>query len=301
MKIINAHVHLIELQKMLQQDPELEISLDLEVFKNLDQTLPLLNPQKLFEQMDEAGVTQTVLFACEAPIVYSSNEYVAALCRQFPDRLIGFASVNPLRDDAVEVIEQAVTQMGLKGLKFHPPLQNFYPNDERVFPVYRKAQELNVPVVFHVGTTPFGALAKLDQANPLLLDSVACAFPGLRIMLTHLGTLWHNEAFMVTEKNRNVFIDTAAYVYEIKALLNNNLIERVGADKFIFGTDYPMPFGNQVHRMKDFVDCILSLELSEDIKEKIFFRNFEALLNGREQQTLTAGQLLQSLAGNQPV
>ena len=295
MKIINAHVHLIELQKMLQQNPDLEISLELEVFKNLDQTLPLLNPQKLIEQMDEAGVTQTVLFACEAPIVYSSNEYVAALCGQYPERLIGFASVHPLRNDAVAVLEQAITQMGLKGIKFHPPLQNFYPNDERVFPVYKKAVELNVPVVFHVGTTPFGALAKLDQANPLLLDSVACAFPDLRIMLTHLGTLWHNEAFMVTEKNRNVYIDTAAYVYEIRTLLNNDLIERVGADKFIFGTDYPMPFGNRAHRMKDFVDCIAGLDLSADIKEKIFFRNFEALLNGVEKKSLTAAQLLQSL------
>jgi predicted TIM-barrel fold metal-dependent hydrolase len=297
MKIINAHVHLIELQKMLQQNPDMEISLELEVFKNLDQTLSLLEPRKLFEQMDEAGVGQAVLFACEAPIVYSSNEYVAALCRQFPDRLIGFASVNPLRDDAADVIEHAVTHLGLKGIKFHPPLQDFYPDDERVFPVYERAVELNVPAVFHVGTTPFGAMAKLDQANPLLLDTVACAFPDLRIMLTHLGTLWHNEAFMVTEKNRNVFIDTAAYLYEIRALLNNNLIERLGADKFIFGTDYPMPFGNQSHRMKDFVDCVASLDIAEDIKEKIFFRNFAVLMNGREHKTLTAGQMMQALGG----
>ncbi len=299
MKIINAHVHLIELKKMLSQNPDLEISLELEVFKNLDQTLPLLNPQKLFEQMDEAGVEQTVLFACEAPIVYSSNEYVSELCRRFPDRFIGFASVNPLRHDAVEVIEHAVTRLGLKGIKFHPPLQDFYPDDERVFPVYEKAVKLNVPVVFHVGTTPFGALAKLDQANPLLLDAVACAFPDLRIMLTHLGTLWHNEAFMVTEKNRNVFIDTAAYLYEIRTLLNRDLIERLGEDKFIFGTDYPMPFGIRSHRMKDFVDCIMGLDLSSEIKEKIFSRNFSLLLNGREQKILTAGQLLQSL-GNLP-
>ncbi len=296
MKIINAHVHLIELEKMLQQNPDLEISLDLEVFKNLDETLPLLHPRKLIEQMDEAGVSQTVLFACEAPIVYSSNEYVAEICRRFPERFIGFASVHPFRPDAVSVIEQAVTQWNLKGIKFHPPLQNFYPNDERVYPVYQKASELNVPVVFHIGTTPFGALAKLDQANPLLLDQVACAFPDLRIMLTHLGTLWHNEAFMVTEKNQNVYIDTAAYIYEIRQLLNKDLIERIGEDKFIFGTDYPMPFGQRAHRMKDFVDCINGLDLSDEIKQKIFHKNFEALLNGVEKKSLTAGDLLKSLS-----
>ena len=216
----------------------------------------LFRSENLFQQMREAGVTQTVLFACEAPIVYSSNEYVAKLCAAFPEQLIGFASVLPQRPDAVAVIEHAINGLGLKGIKFHPPLQNFYPNDERIFPIYQKAVDLNVPVVFHVGTTPFGPLARLDQANPLLLDEVACAFPKLRIMLTHLGTLWHNEAFMVTEKNSNVYIDTAAYIYEIRQILTMDLIERVGAHKFIFGTDYPMPFGNRAHRMKDFVDCI---------------------------------------------
>jgi uncharacterized protein len=295
MKIINAHVHMLELGKMLAMQPDMEIPLDLEVFKNLDETLTLTAPIALLNQMAEAGISQTVLYACEAPIVYASNEYVANLCRQFPEKLIGFASVNPIREDAVSVIEAAITQLGLKGIKFHPPLQNFYPNDPQVFPVYEKAIELNVPVVFHVGTTPFGSLARLDQADPLLLDEVACEFPDLRIMLTHLGTLWQDEAFMVTEKNPNVYIDTAAYVYEIKELLTKNTIERVGAHKFIFGTDYPMPFGNQAHRMKDFVDCIQSLDLSAEIKEMIFYQNFENMLKGTKKNTMTAAELAKRL------
>lgn len=292
MRIINAHVHMIEPERMLALNPELEINLELPVFANLAQTLSLLNPQNLIAQMDEAGINQTVLFACEAPIVYSSNEYVAGLCKTYPQRLIGFASVNPKRDDAAVVIEEAILKLGLKGVKFHPPLQNFYPNDKSIFDLYKKIEELNVPVVFHIGTTPFGSMAKLDQANPILIDEVACNFPNLRIMLTHLGTLWQNEAFMVTEKNPNVYIDTSAYIYEIKELLTRDLITRVGVNKFIFGTDYPMPFGSGVHRMRDFVECINSLDLSLEIKEKIFYKNFESLMQPKEKPMLKARDLL---------
>jgi uncharacterized protein len=298
LKIINAHVHMIELQTMLSLQPDLEISTDIAVFRDLTKTLSLTDPGNLLLQMAEAGISQSVLYACEAPIVFASNEYVAALCKQYPNEFIGFASVNPQREDAVEVIEKAIVQLGLKGMKFHPPLQNFYPNDRKVFPLYEKAIELNVPVVFHVGTTPFGSMVRLDQANPILLDDVACAFPELRIMLTHLGTLWHNESFMVVEKNPNVFIDTAAYIYEIEELLTYNLIERVGEDKFIFGTDYPMPFGGTMHKMKDFVECVERLELSDKIKEKIFFKNFEMLLKGKETKKIKAGDILHYL-GNQ--
>jgi len=295
MQIINAHVHMIELEKMLAMQPDLQISLELSVFQDLENTLTLLKPANLFSQMDEAGISKSVIFACEAPIIYSSNEYVAQFCQKFPDRLIGFASVDPKREDALKLIEEAIIKLGLKGIKFHPPLQNFYPNDKRFFPIYEKAVELNVPIVFHIGSTPFGSLVRLGQANPILIDDIACSFPDLRIMLTHLGSFWHNEAFMVAEKNPNVFIDTAAYIYEINTLLTPELIQRLGEDKFIFGTDYPMPFGGKVHRIKDFVECIENLDLSSEIKEKIFSQNFEAFLKGKDHKTIKAVELMQRI------
>ena len=125
---------------------------------------------------------------------------------------------------------------------------------------------------------------RLDQANPISIDEIAVRFPKLRIMLTHLGTLWHNEAFMVTEKNPNVFIDTAAYIYEIQNLLDLNLVHRLGEHKIVFGTDYPTPFGGVTHRMKDFVECVGNLNLPENMKENIFHRNFRFLLDGRTEE-----------------
>lgn len=250
------------------------------VLQDLESTFQMLHPGALLAQMDEAGISQAVLFAVDAPIVYASNEYVSGLCALHPGRFIGFASVNPTLKDAPAVLEHAVRNLGLKGLKLHPPLQRFSPDDESVFPVYEKALELNIPVVFHVGTTPFGPLCRLAHANPILIDEVAVRYPTLRIMLTHLGTLWHNEAFMVVEKHPNVYIDTAAYVYELPQLLTSDLLTRIGPGKFIFGTDYPMPYTDRPHRMKDFVEAICALGFSDEIQHGLFRGNFERLLKG---------------------
>jgi predicted TIM-barrel fold metal-dependent hydrolase len=275
---------------MAGQHPDLALPAGIPVLRDLEASLPMLLPETAIAQMDEAGIEKSILYAVLAPIVYASNEYVHDLCTRFPDRFIGFASVNPKDPKAPAVLEAAVRDMGMKGLKLHPPLQDFFPDDEAVFPVYEKAAELNIPVVFHVGTTPFGPLCRLSQANPLLLDEVAVRFPQLRIMLTHLSTLWHNEAFMVVEKNPNVFIDTAAYLYEIPQILTLDLLTRIGPEKVIFGTDYPMPYAGRIHRMKDFVDCIAGLGLPEDMLEGIFHRNLERLLHGRSDvpQVITA-------------
>ena len=297
MEIINAHVHMIELEKMVQKQKDLKLPGGISVLKDIEATLPLLSPDTLIAQMDEAGISKSILYAVDAPIVYASNEYVKALCDNHPDRFIGFASVNPKNSSAVDVLDKAIKELGLIGLKLHPPLQDFFPNDKDIFPIYEKAVELDIPVVFHVGTTPFGSLCRLSQANPLLIDDVAVRFPNLRIMLTHLGTLWHNEAFMVVEKNPNVFIDTAAYLYEITNLLTTDLIQRIGPDKLIFGTDYPMPYAGQVHRMKDFVDCIKNLNLPDSILHRIFKKNLETLLAGNkaDEKDISAIDLLEEI------
>ena len=283
-QIINAHVHMIEMAALNSNESILPAGIS--VYEHIEAAISTLKVETLIAQMDEAEIEQSVLFAVDAPIVYASNEYVKHLIDHHPKRFIGFASVTPYRTDATKTLEHAISDLGLQGLKLHPPLQQFYPNDKRVYPIYEKAMELDIPVVFHVGTTPFGDRCRLSMANPLLIDDVACDFPHLRIMLTHLGTLFHNEAFMVVEKHPNVFIDTAAYTYEIPQIININLIKRIGRHKIIFGTDYPSPFADELHNMKSFVDVIRSIGLPSDIEKDIFFDNFQRLLKGGETKTV---------------
>lgn len=293
-EIINAHSHLIDLEGMIQKYGNVSLPAGISVLEDLDATLNMLHPEVLIAQMDEAGISQSVLYAVEAPFVYASNEYVSKLCDRYPDRFIGFASVDPKAKDAPENLAHAVKNLGLKGLKLHPPLQHFFPDSEVIFPLYEKAAELNIPIVFHVGTTPFGWMCRLTNANPILIDEVAVRFPTLRIMLAHLGTLWNNEAFMVVEKNPNVFIDTAAYLYEIPKILTPDIVTRIGPRKIIFGTDYPMPYADRPHRIKDFVEAIRSIGFPDAIEQRFFRDNFHQFLHG-ELNPINAGPTLETL------
>ena len=282
MRIINTHAHIIEADKVFEGENQtyLKYLKSIPAFIQADEVIRMLSIDTFLKQMDEAGIEQSVIFAMYSPLLYATNEFVSGLCNKYPDRLIGFASVDIHLDNHMEIFDNAIKNLNLKGLKLHPPLQNFFPNDKKYWPLYAKASELDVPVVFHVGTTPFGNLVKLSQAAPILIDDVANDFPDLKIILTHLGTLWHNESFMVVEKHPNLYIDTAAYPYEIKDILSENLIKRVGEDKFIFGTDFPMPYEDKMHQLKDFTEVIYELNISDKLKEKIFSKNFLNLMSG---------------------
>lgn len=278
--MINAHVHLIDVPTVMARagDAFVDYLKAIPAFADLDAVLPMLSEDEVLRQMDEAGIERSILFALYCPLLYASNEFVRDACARHPDRFLGYASVDPHDEQAPAVLERAVREYGLRGLKLHPPLQDFYPNDRKLWPLYAKADELGIPVVFHVGTTPFGHLVKLNQADPLLLDDVACAFPGLAIVLTHLGTLWHHASFMVVEKHPQVYIDTASYPYEMVELLNEHLVQRIGAHKLLFGTDFPMPYEGRVHRMADFTDTLARLPLTDATKAAIGDGNIRRLL-----------------------
>jgi len=280
MKIVNCHVHLIDLPGMLKAYPNVKLPRGISAFSEIEQSLPLIKTKTLLKQMDEAGIERSILYSMYAPVIYAPHEFIGKVVKKHPDRLTGFASCDPKKPDALDTLKKGVEEYGMKGIKLHPALQDFFPNDKKYFFIYEAAMKWGIPVVFHVGSTIFGHMARLSQANPLLIDDISCEFPDLRILLTHLGTLWQDEAFMVVEKNPYVFIDTAAYLYEIPEILTPNMVSRIGEDKIIFGTDYPQPSPpHPVHHMRDFVKVINDLNLSNTVKEKIFSGNFGKLLS----------------------
>ncbi|MBB6736033.1 amidohydrolase family protein, partial [Cohnella zeiphila] len=77
------------------------------------------------------------------------DEYVAAYVSRHPSKLFGFASVDPHDPDAPRKLERSVRELGLVGLKLAPIYQNFYPDDQPYFPLYAKAAELGIPILWH--------------------------------------------------------------------------------------------------------------------------------------------------------
>ena len=86
-----------------------------------------------------------------------TNDYVAALVEGHPEQFMGFATVDPWKDRwAVNELERAVKELGLRGLKLHPIHQAFFPGDPRFYPLYEKCAELGVPLLLHSGFAAAG-------------------------------------------------------------------------------------------------------------------------------------------------
>jgi uncharacterized protein len=175
------------------------------------------------------------------------NEEVAQAAADHPDVIIPFASIDPARGRAgARQARRLVTEYGVRGFKFHPNVQAFFPNDRLAYPLYQVIEELGVPAVFHTGQTGIGAGApggggiRLKYSNPMLVDDVAADFPGLTIILAHPSFPWQDEALAVATHKPRVYIDLSGWSpkYFPPQLVQyaNSLLQ----DKVLFGSDFPL-------------------------------------------------------------
>jgi len=207
-----------------------------------------------------------------------SNEYVAQAVADFPGRFVGFGSVDPLKGaEAVRGVER-IAELGLRGVKFHPSIQKFAPDDERHWPIFAKCQELGLPGLFHTGTSgigagmPGGQGIRLDYCRPIRLDTLAAEFPRLQVIAAHFGYPWHEEMLAIALHKTNVHIDISGwaprYIPEsVVSALKGRL-----QDQFLFGSDYPFI---QPPRCLDELE---QLGISQQVLEKLLRSNAERLL-----------------------
>jgi hypothetical protein len=168
------------------------------------------------------------------------NEYVAAYVNQHPEKLVGFCSVDPNDEDAVEQLEHSILKLGLRGLKLGPIYQNVHPSDPKIKRLFRRAEQLEIPIVIHQGTT-FCCNVSLEVANPILLQPIALEFPRLRMVIAHLGHPWISETIVLIRKHPNLFADISALHYRPWQFYNALLLayEYGVMHKLLLGSDYP--------------------------------------------------------------
>lgn len=192
---------------------------------------------------DMQAAERAVVLAFAAPRIgfVVPNDYVSAYCRQHPEKLIGFASVDPGSRAAPYELERAVKDLGLKGLKLAPIYQHFHPCSKEAFAVYEAAQALKLPVLFHQGTT-FVRDAPLEYARPALLDEVARRFPELRLWIAHLGHPWAEEMAATIRKHPHMYADMSAlHTRPVQYYMGLNICVEYGvANKVFLGSDYPI-------------------------------------------------------------
>ena len=172
------------------------------------------------------------------------NETVAAACEQYPDVFAGIGSVDPHKESAVDEVAN-IAALGLRGVKFHPSLQAFAPDDPKYWPVFAACQQHGLLALFHTGTSGIGARQpggqgiRIDYAHPLKLDAVAAAHPRLTVVAAHFGWPWQMDLIAVALHKTNVCIDISGWspkrippevVRELKGRLSG---------QFVWGSDFP--------------------------------------------------------------
>jgi hypothetical protein len=201
-----------------------------------------LSPQFLIENLERSPIDKAVVTAIEGNTRYCTpTSFVIECCERYPDRLIGFASVNPLTNPrATEDLKRFVEERGMRGLKLHPRHQGFGADNPAIVPVVRLAAELGIPV-YICGSQ--WRNAPLRNQLPQNIDVLCKAVPEAKIVIAHSGGFYFWDAFVVAIANPNVYFETsiALRYFEGTPFEDQYLftLKQLGACRVIFGSDHP--------------------------------------------------------------
>ena len=217
--MIDAHVHITENGKWFNTDYDASV-------------------ERLIESLEESKIDKAVILPI-APFI--SNDFVANVCKEYPDKLIGFASVNPLEGmKAAEVLEKDVKKYNLKGLKLHPRLQDFDLKDPRLIPVFQKCAELKIPIV--IDAFP-GMNLSSNESIPLLIGKIASAVPEVNITIAHAGGYKILDTLFVAKSYKNIYLDISytPFYFQGSSIEKDIkfVIKKIGANRCIYGSDHP--------------------------------------------------------------
>jgi uncharacterized protein len=236
---------------------------------------------QLAERYDGLGV-RAVLLAWDAETATGRprvpNETVAAACRDYPAVFTGFGSVDPHKGAAAVAEVANIAALGLRGVKFHPSLQAFAPDDPAYWPVFEACRDHGLLALFHTGTSGIGARqpggqgVRLDYAHPLKLDPVAAAYPDLTVVAAHFGYPWHLELAAIALHKTNVYIDISGWSpRRIPPEVVRELRGRLSG-QFLWGSDFP--FLTPERCLAEFGD----LDLPDDVARAVLHGNAERIL-----------------------
>jgi predicted TIM-barrel fold metal-dependent hydrolase len=273
------HTHPLLVREMVARHPELERAAR-QVFLIGNNFQPI---ETFLLELDIAELDRAVLLPIDATgsrqAGLYTNEQIAEVCAMSP-RFIGFASVDPSQVDAAENLEFAVRRLGLRGLKLAPAMQGFWPDDPSVRPVYQKAAELGIPILFHAGMS-WEPGSRLAYGQPLRFESIAADFPELRIVLAHLAWPWVAEAVALALKYPNVYLDTSALYFDnpldfLRFAMTHQVpitvFERSLRKQILFGSNYPRV------EIKNMARAVRALGFSAECLDLIFAGNAQELL-----------------------
>lgn len=258
--IIDMHVHLMSTNLIAKPFwdslVKLYSSLSGKAPEEVEKMFPSLwddTGELLLKDMDEAGIDQSWLCVLDFGLtkgigeahyaIGEINKKFARISAESGGRVLAFAGCDPRRQEAVSLLETAVRQWGMRGLKLLPAC-GYYPNDENCYKLYRKADELGIPVIIHTGPEAIPLYSK--YCYPIFLDEVANDFPQLKLIMAHAGFCWWEEALSVAHNKPNLYLDLSGWQPRLLHhpreefyLPLRRILDGIGPSRVMFGSDWP--------------------------------------------------------------
>lgn len=227
---------------------------------------------------------KTVVFGLQAKAVgyWVPNDIVASYVAEHPDRLLGWASVDPSDPACIDELERCYHDLGLRGLKLGPAYQHFDPTGSTVRPLLTACQALGIPVIWHQGTT-FPTRARLAWANPLQLEDVVMSFPDLPMIVAHMGHPWETDLVVLMRKSPNLYADISAVHYRPwrywQAMVT--AMEYGVTHKLLLASDFPSGTIDHVidglRSVNDPVEGTRLPKIPSEIQDQIIHENWKPL------------------------
>lgn len=253
---------------------------------------------KLIKSMDEEGVDFTVICAVDnadnevftTQLVEWQNKTVGEIARKYPDRVMALAGVDPRRDNASDLLRQAFEEFGMKGLKYHADY-GYDPSGPASYRLLEIVQANQGLLLTHTGPLPPPARPKF--AEPGLLADIGVDFPELKVIAAHMGMVnWRPWAALASQQP-NLYGDLAmwdAYAfgrYDLFCRELRDLIDFVGIEKVLFGTDDPI--AQVVRPTREWIALIKDLPTKAPTGVRFTEQEVHAILGGNAVSLLGLG------------
>jgi hypothetical protein len=154
----------------------------------------------------------------------------------------------------------------LKGIKLHPDFQHFYIDDTNAYKIYERAEGV-LPILFHTGDDRY------EESRPVRMAKIAKKFKNLHCIAAHFGGYSRWEEVNCYQDIPNVFFDTSSSLFKLPKETAIKIINMLGIEKFMFGTDYPM------WEISEELNRFFNLGLSENDNKSILYNNAVKIFN----------------------
>ena len=255
MRIIDAHTHIFPTKIATKASESIGNFYGIPMHSDA-------SPESLVRLEDELGSERCLVCSSAlSPLqVESINNFIAGECEKHP-KFLGLAAMHKDYENFDAELDRALS-LGLKGVKFHHDMQGYAINDPKCMPIYEAMEAKGMVLLLHMGD------ARYEFTNPKKLAEVAKAFPKLTIVGAHFGgySEW-DEAYRMP-RFENVYYDTSSSLFMLDPQTALRFIDHFGADRYFFGSDFPM------WNPKQELERFLKLDLDEETRDMILYKNF---------------------------